>query len=269
MTTHRKESVMAKIDYSKAEREMHEALQRMRVKDLAEGKSVTSQRASEYYGLEEQTPRPTPEEPVAKLLREEAAKEELLEKKLAEEKLHPIIEATPQEEGAEATITRKNEAFDEPLLSLEDEEEEEETTFEIIRRPPVYDVMRKVRTQSKRPPKAVASPTADVPPSDTFLEPASHLYILRQHILWLKRRHYDNRYEMLGTTRDEVMSFRHAKRLTDEQLARIKELNDRAEEVKASLLAEEGIKSDEQHIEQQKAKHKTKRFNVKESWLPL
>ena len=65
------------------------------------------------------------------------------------------------------------------------------------------------------------------------------------------------------------MTLRHAKRLTDEQLARIKEINARAEEVKAGLLAEEGIKSDEQHIEQQKEKHKTKRFNVKDSWLPL
>ena len=259
---------MAKIDYSKAEREMHEALQRMRVKDLAEGKSVTSQRASEYYGLDEQTPRPTPEEPVAKLLREEAANEELLEKKLEEERQHPIAAAIPPEEGAAATVVKKDEAFSEPLLSLEDEEEED-PTFEIIRRPPVYDVMRKVRAQSVRPPKAIASPTADVPSSDTFLEPASHLYILRQHVLWLKRRHHDNRYEMLGTTREEVMTLRHAKRLTDEQLARIKEINARAEEVKAGLLAEEGIKSDEQHIEQQKEKHKTKRFNVKDSWLPL
>ena len=243
---------MAKIDYSKAEREMHEALQRMRVKSLAEGKSVTSQRASEYYGLEEQDPRPTPEEPVAKLLREEAAKQEVLEK-LEQQQL------SSQEMGPSTPI-------DEPVLI---EQEEEEPAFEVIGKPPVYDVLRKARGQSIRPPKAIASPPPEVPPSDAFFEPSSLLYILRQHILWLKRKRYDNRYEMLGTTREEVMAFRHTKRLSDEQLARIKELNARAEEVKAGILAEQGIKTDETQIERQKEKHRTKRFNIKETWLPL
>lgn len=245
---------MGKIDYSKAEREMHEALQRMRVKNLAEGKSVTSKRASEYYGLEEQAPRPTPEEPVAKLLREEAAKEEVEEKKRLEQKDQP----SPSETGQEQPSPISTEA-----------EEEEEIPFEIIRRPPVYDVMRKARGQSRRPPKAIAAPPPEVPPSDKFLEPSSHLYILRQHILWLKRKHFDNRYELLGTTREEVMAFRHAKRLSDEQVQRIKELNYRAEEVKAGILAESGVKTEEMLIQQQKQKHKTKRFNVKDTWLPL
>ena len=252
---------MAKIDYSKAEREMHEALQRMRVKNLAEGKSVTSQRASEFYGLGEETPRPTPEEPVSKLLREEAAKEEVFEKKHEDKKKQLLAqEGIPLTEKGEETPIRE---------TVEIEEEDEDPSFEIIRRPPVYDVLRKARAQSIRPPKALASPPSDVPPSDKFLEPTSLLYILRQHILWLKRRHFDNRYEILGSTRNEVMAFRHTKRLSDEQLARIKELNARAEEIKAEILAKEGIMTEEKQIERQKEKHKTKRFNVKETWLPL
>jgi hypothetical protein len=242
---------MAKIDYSKAEREMHTALQRMRVKNLAEGKSVTSQRAAEYYGLNEPTPRPTPEEPVAKLLREEAANEEL-----AEEKAKALAAQPPPEQGAEP----------EPLPRVK---EKEAPVFEVISKPPVYDVMRKARGQSQRPPKFVAQEPSDVPPSDKFLEPASQLYILRQHILWLKRKHYDNRYEMLGTTREEIMSFRRSKRLSEEQNVRIKELNSRAEEVKAGIMAEEGMKTEDKQIEKQQIKHKTKRFNVKETWLPL
>ncbi len=253
---------MAKLDYSKAEREMHEALQRMRVKNLAEGKTVTSRRAMEYFGLQEEEPRPTPEEPVARLLREEAHVEEEQAQKGSEDEEAPPPPATaPEQFDIEA-----------PLPFSEDGElssGEEEPEFEVIRRPPVYDVLRKARAQSGRPPKSIASPPPEVPPSDTFFEPASQLYILRQHIFWLKRKHVEERYEILGTTREEVMDFRRAKRLTDAQLARIKELNARAEEVKAAILAEEGVESEEKRIEREKQKHKTKRFNVKETWLQL
>ena len=242
---------MAKIDYSKAEREIHTALQRMRVKNLAEGKSVTSQRAAEYYGLNEPSPRPTPEEPVAKLLREEAAKEEVAEEKEKVKAAQP-----PPEEGAVPQLMPRA-------------RDKEPPAFEIITKPPVYDVMTKARGQSQRPPKYVAQEPPEVPPSDKFFEPASQLYILRQHILWLKMKHYDNRYEMLGTSREEIMSFRRSKRLSEEQTSRIKELNARAEEVKAGIMAEQGMKTEDKQIEKQQIKHKTKRFNVKETWLPL
>lgn len=249
---------MAKIDYSKAERELHEALQRMRIKNLEEGKTVLSKRAAEYYGLEEKEPRPIPEESVAKLLREEAAREEAEEQKQKEvEKLKPIKEKI--EEGKVAFP---------PPPSVE-EEEEIENPLEIVRELPVYDVMKKAKPQSVRPPKAALPPLPEVPPSDKFFEPTSHLYILRQHILWLKRKHYDNRYELLGTTREEVMGFRKTKRLSEAQLSRIKELNARADEVKADIMAKEGMHTDEKQIETQKQKHRTKRFNVRDTWLPL
>lgn len=266
---------MAKIDYSKAEREMHQAIQRMRVKNLAEGKSVTSKRAAEYYGLQEPEPRPTPEEPVARLVREEAALEEIS----AQETKQPLPPEVPSPgEGGLPEQQRPEEPSGEFFLGEDEDKEielatvsefEEEPAFETITEPPVYDVLRKARKQSERPPKFTAAPPPDVPPSDTFFEPASHLYILRQHILWLKRRHYDNRYELLGTTRDEVMGFRRAKRLTDDQLARIKELNARAEEVKASILTDEGLHTEEAQIEAEQERHKTKRLNVKDTWLPL
>ena len=100
-----------------------------------------------------------------------------------------------------------------------------------------------------------------------FLESSSPLYVLRQHVLWLKRHHKDNRYELLGTTRSEIMALRTAQRLSEEQLVRIKEINARAEEIRAEILASKG--SDEGEIEDQKKKQKTKRFNVKDTWLPL
>ena len=68
-------------------------------------------------------------------------------------------------------------------------------------------------------------------------------------------------------TRAEIMAFRAEKRLSEEQLVRIKEINDRAEEIRAEVLASKG--SDEGEIEDQKKKQKTQRFNVKDTWLPL
>ena len=41
------------------------------------------------------------------------------------------------------------------------------------------------------------------------------------------------------------------------------------DEAKAQILAKEGMVTEEKQIEKQKEKHKTKRFNVKETWLPL
>jgi hypothetical protein len=250
---------MAKINYSKAERELHEALQRMRVQNLAEGKSVTSKRAEEFYGLGDESPRPVPEESVSKLLREEAATEEATEKKRQE--------TLARRQAAEAA----GEPLppEEPPLEEEIEEFDEEAFFSQVRGGASYDVIKASKPQSQRLPKPSAPPPSKVPPSDVYFEPTAPLYILRQHILWLKRKHCDNRYELLGTTREEVSAFRTARRLTDKQIMRIKEINVHADEVKAAIMAQLGMKTEEKLIEKQKQKHKTKRFNVKETWLPL
>jgi hypothetical protein len=253
---------MAKFDYSKIESELQKTLHEMRSKDLKEGKTIMSKRTEEYYGLDEETPRPVPQEPVEKLLREEAAKEEIAQKKLHEKKDSPSQEEISQQEKQPLP----------PVVAKKKEEEadvEEENPDEVVWKTPVFDVLKKARLQSDRLPKITVPPLPDVPSSDRFFEPASHLYILRQHILWLKYRHYDNRYELLGTTKEEVMTFRQAKRLSEDQISRIKEINARAEEVKAGILAEQGVHTDEKQIEQQKEKHKTKRFNIKDTWLQL
>ena len=237
---------MGKINYSKAEREMLDALQRMQVRNLAEGKTITSRRAEEFYGIKDESPRPIPEEPVAKLLREEAAEDEAAQNKSVSESVEG--EVGPQ---------------------MAKPSDDEVSSYDSTKRPPIYDVLKKTKPQSTRLPRSVAAPPPEIPSSDTFFEPTSRLYVLRQHILWLKRKHFDNRYELLGTTKDEVMSFRRANRLSQEQIARINEINAHAEEVKAGILAEQGMKTEETQIEHQKQKHKTKRFNIKETWLPL
>ena len=248
---------MGKIDYSKAEREMHDALQRMRVKELSEGKSVTSQRASDFFGLAQDTPRPTPEEAVTKFVREDAARKETEERKRKEE------------EAAQRLSEKRPAAAVQPRPGVSGPQEEEE--FEVVLRTPVYDDVKKAKQQSSRPPRFIAPPTPppNNPPSDTFREKTAPLYLLRQHILWLKRRRRNDRYELLGTTREEIMSFRRTERLSKEQLSRIKEILDRADEVRIELLTKEGMKTAEDEVEGQKNKQKTKRFNIKDTWLPL
>jgi len=227
---------MGKIDYSKAEKEISEALRKWRAKELAEGKSITSKRAAEYFGLEEENARPPPQDPVVQLISEEAAKLEQAQK-----------ESMQRPEGEEET--------------------EDEPSFEIAEQTPAEDVMWTYKEQSERTPKRKRPEKIDVPPSEKFLEPLSPLAILRKHILWLKRLHMDNRFELLGTTKEEIRSFIKSQRLTNEQINRIQELIARAKKMKEQLLKKYGAQSDEELIEQQK-KRRIK-FKIKESWLPL
>lgn len=218
---------MAKIDYSRAEKQFDEAIQKTRVQSLVEGKPITSGRVAEYFGLAEESPRPVQEDTVNRLLSEEAAEEE----------------------------------------APHNEEEEEEPLVVEVEETPHTDVMYKARKQSSRVPRPERREQPTIPPSEQFLEAISPLLILRKHILWLKRQHIDNRYEILGTTRDEIFSFRKARRLTPEQIKRINELNDRAEEVKAGILAKQALTTPEEIIEKGRKRHK--RIDVKETWLPL
>lgn len=229
---------MAKIDYSKAEREFEQAMQHTRVKDLAEGKPAPTERAIRYFGLEEETPRPVIEDSVGKLLREEAASEE-------KERLNP--KGSP---------------------SIEEEIEEEPLAFP-VEKTPETDVLYRARKQSARVPKRAQPPPSGSESGDRFLEEAAPLLVLRKHLLWLKRQHIENRYELLGTTIDEVFAFRKADRLTPEQIQRINQINKQAGEIKTQILIELGSETDETLIEREKIRQKRKRFNVKETWIPL
>ena len=231
---------MAKIDYSKAEHEFEQAVRQMRIKDLAEGKPAPTERASSFFGLEEETPRPVTEETVGKLLSQEAAAEEQ----------RATTPPSPQPEE------KREEIEEEPLIFP-------------LENTPETDVLYRARKQSKRVPKPLQPLPVPVKPGDQFFEESSPLLVLRKHLLWLKRQHIDNRYELLGTTIEEVFVFRNADRLTPEQIHRIKQINERADEVKSQLLIKLGSETDETLIEKEKKHQKQKRFNVKDTWIQL
>lgn len=209
-----------KVDYSKVEKEVGEALIKMQIEQLQQGKPLESSRAIEYYGLGEHA-RPVQEDPVEKLLAEEAAKES----------------GTIEEDLDEDEISSAHDT----LLQV----------------PP-----RKVPTQRVQTAQKIDS-------KEQFEAPPEELFLLRRHIFWMKQQGIQDRYTRLGTTQAEVFALKKKGRLTDEDKLRIKTLLKKALQVKEELTKGLGLTSDEALIEREKKRHKTKRFNVREKWLPL
>ncbi len=79
----------------------------------------------------------------------------------------------------------------------------------------------------------------------------------------------DDRYEKLGTTKDEIGALRKADRLSEKQVLRVQELNKRAEEMKKEILKKTGKESLEELVEKEKIRHKRKRFKTRETWIQL
>ena len=97
----------------------------------------------------------------------------------------------------------------------------------------------------------------------------SPVYILRKHLLWFIRKRVANIYKLLGTTKEEVIAFRKKKELTPDDYTRVTEILTKAQDINQRLMKKLGIDTDDALIEKEVKKHKTKRFNIRESWLPL
>jgi hypothetical protein len=95
------------------------------------------------------------------------------------------------------------------------------------------------------------------------------LYVLRKHLLWFIRKRVANIYKLLGTTKEEIIALRKKKELSPEEQKRIDEILGKAVEINKRLMKKLGMDTDEALIEKEVQKHKTKRFNIRESWLPL
>lgn len=231
---------MSKINYSKVEQELRQALIQMQMKQLAEGKPIISSRAQEFYGITT-TPRPVHEDIIEQLLEEEAKKQ----------------------------ISQQNETQT-PFTQQENIPSLEEPLNQSIHATPTQDSITQAPGRRTSPPKRPELAIDLSHTSETMETKLSPLYILRQHILWMKRQHIDKRYELLGTTQEEVFSLRKKDRLSNEDLLRIKTLIAKAEHVR--VIWEKNILksvSTEELITTQKKKHRTKRFNVRDKWIPL
>lgn len=264
---------MAKINYSKVEQMLQEALQKLQYKQLSEGKPIISSRAQEYYGITNE-PRPVPEEVIEKLLDEEAAIEkERLEEALENERQQTEPQTStegPPEQPLKDSESAAAASFEPPTLPLSSENEfQESKELPILQATPKEESFSTSRKRVSAPPKRPMLPLDFSQTSEKFAEKASPLYLLRQHIFWMKLQHLENRYELLKTSKEEVFEWRTKRRLTEEDLVRIKTLLQKAQEFKAFWLKKKGMTSSDALIEQQQKKHRTKRFNIREKWLPI
>lgn len=106
-----------------------------------------------------------------------------------------------------------------------------------------------------------------IPPEDPIhLNP---IYILRKHLLWFVRKRVANIYKLLGTTKEEIISFRKKREFTPEEAKRIEEILAKSKEINAKLMKKLGLDTDDSLVEKEKKKHMLRRFNVRDSWLPL
>ncbi len=153
------------------------------------------------------------------------------------------------------------------LVDMQFEFEEEEEELE----PTGEDTMEH-RPKRKMPPNAVAPPEVVAPEPISFAEDVTRinpLLILRNRILWLIRKKVANVYRLIGSTKEEMVALRKKQPLTDDDIKRINELINKSNEVTQRTKKRIGAETDDALIETEKKKHRTKRFNVRESWLAL
>lgn len=205
---------MAKIDFTKVEQNIHDAMHTMFVKNIVSGKGSSRKRAIIYFG--HHIPKPLANDSVI-----QAINEWRIEQALAE-------------------VVAESEKDDVP-------------------------------TPSPYPEKTITAPDEDQAeaaiPQDKYV--VSPVYILRKHLLWFIRKRVANIYKLLGTTKEEVIAFRKKTELTPDDYTRVGEILTKANEINQRLMKKLGIDTDDALIEQEIKKHKTKRFNIRDSWLPL
>ncbi len=127
------------------------------------------------------------------------------------------------------------------------------------------------KPENPLPEKTVTAPNeaeaeSQVPQEQYVVSP---VYILRKHLLWFIRKRVANIYKLLGTTKEEVLEFRKKKELSSEDYKRVGEILTKAQEINQRLMKKLGIDTDDALVQKEVLKHKTKRFNIRESWLPL
>lgn len=224
---------VAKIDFKKVEENLLKALQSRFIKKLIEGEATVSEQAVTYYGMDS-GPRPKPQDAVIQEL-EQIEQEE--KEFTAQEKRRLEVELA-QKEGRPIPPEQK------PELPIAKEEPKLATP-----QPPQVEKREHIET------------THDV----SF----TPLFLLRKHILWFKQRKVKDMYKLLGITPEEIRELRKKKSLSDVENKKIQALLLKAKEMKVRVMKKLGIAKDSSLVEKERKKHINKRFNIKDTWLPL
>jgi hypothetical protein len=212
---------MAKVDFSKVEENLRQAMHTIFVKKIEQGMSSVSERAADFYRLDETQGR-GPTDSVIEALEEMAQEGDI--------------------GGSEPTTVALGGDLD---------------TTETMRSSKSPPKMKELKEEAAK---------ASLPTEKPSLSP---LFLLRRHLLWFAKNRIEKIYELLGTTKEEVQALRKKEKLTETDQQLLQAILQKAEEVKRDFAQKMGLASDEDLISKEREAHRTKRFNVKKSWIPL
>lgn len=252
---------MAKINYNKVEQELNEALRKMYIKKLMQGESSVSKRAVSYYGMDS-GPRPKPQDAVI----EELAAIEKEEKEFERKEIERMKQALAAQQKEKEEILGGLQSYAKEGVSLEQQGEDliEEQT-------------KKFEGEAKElsgPDVPQAPPTAvqeieQIPTIDETESPLPPLLLVRRLILWMKKKRLVDLYKLLGTSEEEVAALKLKETVTPEEEKRILEILQQGKTVKTKILKKLGLEDNQKIVDKEYKKQKTKRFNIKDNWLPM
>lgn len=225
---------MTKIDFTKVEEKLAQAIHSMFVQKLMSGKETISDHAIAFYGIDS-GPRPKPKDSVVEALQE----------------LEIEAEAERVAQLAELAASQGQTDIKEPIQEIKKPEP-----------------LPEIKLPEVTPEAAQNVPAITILPT-TPPPPLSPLFLLRRHLLWFKRKKVKNYYELVKTTKEEIAEFRKKETFNEQELERIRELLQNAEEIKIRLMKKLGLEDDTTVIERERKKTINKRFNIKDTWLPL
>lgn len=237
---------MVKIDFTKVEERLNNAMQTMFVKKLMAGKATLSSRAVEFYRLDD-GPRPKTEDTVIQGLEELEEETREREEQARLEGLK-ALQQIPGQVGAQQVYTEKAPKKETPQREDASDDDDEE---------------------KKLKPKIVAFAYEKITTTDLEERPPKPAFVLKKHIAWFKKKKIKDFYKILGTSEEETKELCKKKTLTDLEEKRVDDILRRAKPLKVALLKKLGVAEDEALIEKERKKHRTRRFNIRDSWLPL
>lgn len=237
---------MTKIDFLKVEVELSKAVHTMFVKDIMDQKPTLSKAFVEFFRLND-APRPKPIDPVIQGLDDLVAESQQDERKTALFK---------------SKESRKQELISQGIVPKEAEEIIEEEIEEDLRK-------EREKSFSTTPQPTSVTLPEKVPTKEDVEKPVHPIVLLKRHILWMRKKKIEKIYESIGITEEEFKELRQKEIFTPQEERRIVELLEKAKAFKQQVIEKLGLQDDEKVIEAQRKKHINKRFNVKESWLPL
>lgn len=215
---------MGKIDFSKVEASLSQALHSMFIKKIIDGKPSVSSRAASFYRLDKDKGAKPTDPVIAGLeeLQQATEESETKETGLFEEESRP-------KEGTLPEI---------PSMEPPPPEEKEEVVSEEI--------------------KMVENASSHFPLQ----------LILKKHLIFFIRRKIAI-YGELKMSKESVLALLHKETLSAEDEALVKKLVDETTKLKEEVLKKAGVDTTDALIEQERKRHRTKRYNTKDTWLPL